>query len=606
MTRSRLNVPFAGCLVLAVLAAPAAAADPVEDLRQALPLDDVSSPTEAMLQFRRANLQKKIETLKEIGQLRRALVLDNWRDDAARGADFGIRRIDADMRREVAKRFLAMLEAQARTGPVVNRIAVANLIAEMGPSVRALTVEVEKGFAKKVDVKRPEEMSGFARTLLPILEILIRDKDADVRQHALRALGNINPDAKKAGPLFGEVLKSDAQVGPRRVAADGLAQMVRVVNHLHRSSPLTTQVTATRAEVFEVLLQCIQHSAAGFQDADSKVRKHAAEALLTGVQLLSELIPEPFARTKLPPIDRPLDDKETRDLAAQTQELVREIGELQPLLAALRTSVDKLPPLLRDQDAETRLAAIDTLRHIANARQRLVQRVQSLPNRADSDKANLALLAGADPLDNFLRKDLGGVAAFFSESNVQLRKIAALFLYHLEDRSLPVSHVLIAGLGDNDRSIRWVSARALAHLPPEKTTAAIPGLTKMLGDVDVLLRIAAASALQAMGTHARPAAGALAHAVTVGDADGRLAAMQALSAIGKDSATAAVPKLIEVLGQPDVDSKVIVEACTTLGRYGAQAASAVPALRRLLGHDEGDVRAAASDAILAVNVATTK
>jgi hypothetical protein len=32
----------------------------------------------------------------------------------------------------------------------------------------------------------------------------------------------------------------------------------------------------------------------------------------------------------------------------------------------------------------------------------------------------------------------------------------------------------------------------------------------------------------------------------------------------------------------------------------------VPALRRLLGHDEGDVRAAASDAILAVNVATTK
>jgi hypothetical protein len=210
MTRSRSIVPFAGCLILAagclVLAAPAAAADPVEDLRQALPLDDVSGPTEAMLQFRRANLQKKIEALKEIGQLRRALVLDNWRDDAARGADFGIRRIDADMRREVAKRFTAMLEAQARTGPVVNRVAVANLIAEMGPSVRALTVEVEKGFAKKIDVKRPEEMSGFARTLLPILEILIRDKDADVRQHALRALGNINPDAKKAGPLFGEVL----------------------------------------------------------------------------------------------------------------------------------------------------------------------------------------------------------------------------------------------------------------------------------------------------------------------------------------------------------------------------------------------------------------
>lgn len=598
MTHSKSIVSYIGFLAIAVagwltMATPAGAADPVDDLREALPLDDVSNPTEAMLQFRRANLQKKIDALKQIGQLRRALVLDSWRDDPGRGAHAGIRRIDADMRREVTKRFMAMLETQARTGPVDNRVAVANLIAELGPRVRALTVEDKKA----------EDTTGFARSLTPILEILIQDKAVAVRQEALRALGNINPDPKKAGSLFGAVLKGDPHVGPRRVAADGLGQMVRVVNHLHGGSKLTQQVVATRPEVLDVLHECIHKSAIGFHDADSKVRKHAVEALLTAVQVLSELIAPPIVRTDLPPLGRPLDEKESREVAKHTQDLVREISELQPVLAALRTDVDKLPALLKDQDGATRLAALDTLRHVAIARQRLIQRVQSLPNYAAGEKANLALLAGADPLENFLQKDLGAVAVFFSESNLQSRKIAALFLLHIEDRSLPVSHVLIAALGDPDRSIRFIAARALAHLPPEKASAAVPGLAKMLGDADILLRMAAANTLQSMGPQARGAADALAQAATVGDGEGRLAAMQALRALGPDGALFAVPKLIDVLGQRDVDAKVLVEACNTLEYYGTAARSAVPALRRLLGHDESEVRSAAGEAILAVNAA---
>src|SRR5262245_55534490 len=106
MTQTSWLVRYVGFLCLAVVwltpAAAARAADPVDDLRQALPLDDVSNPSEEMLQFRRTNLQKKIDALKDVGELRRALVLDGWRDDPARGANVGIRRIDADMRREVA------------------------------------------------------------------------------------------------------------------------------------------------------------------------------------------------------------------------------------------------------------------------------------------------------------------------------------------------------------------------------------------------------------------------------------------------------------------------------------------------------------------------
>lgn len=591
-------------LVLAAPAAPSPTADPVDDLRDALPVDDVTGPTEAMLQFRRVNLQKKVDALQEIGDLRRALVLDNWRDDPARGADVGIRRIDADMRREVARRLTEMLEIQARTGPVDSRVAVANLIAEMGPGIRGLTVHVKKPLPKKGDDKKPEERSGFARGLFPILQILINDKDAGVRREALRALGNINPDPKKAGPLFGVVLKRDPDTGARRVAADGLAQMVRVVNHLHSTSPFTRQVSATRAEVLDVLHECVQTSAIGFQDADAKVRQQAVAALVSAVQTLSELIAEPFVRTELPPVDRPLDDKETRDLAIHTQELVREVAELQPLLSALRADVDRLPPLLKDQDGATRLAALDALRHVAIVRQRLSQRVLSMPNYAAGGKANLALLAGADPLENFLQKDLSAIAVFFSDPDVQFRKNAALFLLHIEDGSLPLTHAVISALSDADRSIRWIAARTLAQAPPDKAAAAVPALARMLRDEDVVLRIAAANTLQALGPHARAAADALAHAVTVGDADGRLAALHALRALGVQSAPTALPKLMEVLGQPDADPRVLVEACSTVARYRADGRSAVPALRRLHGHDNSDVRMAASQAILAVN--TTK
>ncbi|MCI0680703.1 MAG: HEAT repeat domain-containing protein [Gemmataceae bacterium] len=570
-------------------AGSAGAADPVEDLRQALPLDDVANPTEAMLTFRRNNLQKKIDALKSIGALRRALVLDDWRDNPGRSADLGIRRIDADMRRQVAQRLTARLEAEARGGPADNKVAVANLIAELGPNVRALAA----------DDKKIENKSGLGRSFLPILQVLIQDKDARVRQHALRALGNINPEPMQAGPLFGMVLKSDPSPGPRRVAADGLSQMVRVVNHLHRISPITATVTASQAEVLDALHEAIHHGAVGFRDADSLVRQRSVEAFQAAVETLNELVPKPLPRKAV--AGRPLTDKEQEDLAADTRETTRQLGGLRPVLAALRTHVAGLTALLKDTDSDTRQAAMETLRQLAMARQRIVQWVSTVPNVAEQ-------LAGADPLEGFLQKDLPVIAAVFndSSSSALLRKSATLFLMHLEERAAPAAQVLIAALGDPDRAVRWIAARTLAHVPPDKAAAGVPALAKMAGDVDVVLRIAAATTLEALGKHALPAGDALARAATFGDADGRKAAMRALVAIGPQAAPNVAPKLIEVLAQADADPQVLSEACHTLAQYGAAAQSAVPALRRLLGHDDSEVRLSASEAILAVNAAGKK
>jgi HEAT repeat protein len=580
-------------------------ADAVDDLRVALDIDDVINPTDAMLEFRRQNLQKHIDVLKSVGQLRRALSLDQWRDDPSRfgTVDDRIRFIDMEKRTQVGKRLAALLEQGATSNDANNRLAVANVIAEMGPAVRALN---------------PKDRGGFARGLAPVVERLAKDRDLGVRQEGLRALGSSHGRAKETLRIFADVLKHDPAPGPRRVAADGLAQQVRIVSFLAKPSRDTTGVEANRAEVLETLIEVIGTSPLGYKDADRQVRALSAEAFHLAAQTLTaEMIPDVFPRKDLPPLGRTLTAKEKDTVALKTLELVhgekvlgeketRTVGvkELQPVLTAVREQVGSLAPLLSDPEPEVRLAAMRTLASVALARQKLRQRVLSLPNYDGAD--HQTLLAGVDPLETFLQRDLGAVTLLFGESDLRLRKAAVAFLMLLEERALPLADLLIVSLTDPERSIRWMAARALGSLPPSKITSAVPNLAKLLNDPDLDLRMAAAATLEGMGPHARAAVGAMAQAVTQGDAEGRIAVMHALNALGPNVAQAAVPHLSEVLGQRDVEPKVLIAAAQTLAEIGGPARRAVPALRRLIGHDDAEVRSAASEAILAINGAGKK
>ena len=104
-----------------------------------------------------------------------------------------------------------------------------------------------------------------------------------------------------------------------------------------------------------------------------------------------------------------------------------------------------------------------------------------------------------------------------------------------------------------------------------------------------------------MGALARNALPALAEATTHGDTDGRTAALLAIIAMGPNVAKEAVPQLIVTLQQSDADPVAIANAAKTLGAIGPPAAAAIPALRRLIGHDDAEVRASASEAILSIN-----
>jgi HEAT repeat protein len=205
-------------------------------------------------------------------------------------------------------------------------------------------------------------------------------------------------------------------------------------------------------------------------------------------------------------------------------------------------------------------------------------------------------LKSVDPLSLFLDKNLPQVTRLLADSDVAVRKRAIDFLENLEELAAPAVPALTGALADPNRFVRWAAARAIGAIGPEKTTTAVPGLAKLLSDPDLTVRIAAANTLFAMGDDAKAAVPALVQGIGEGDVEGRLAAMQALYGMIPGLSKAAIPTLIQLLGNSE--PRLRRAAALTLGRMGPVAAPALPALRTALGDDDADVRVNASDAIL--------
>src|SRR5262245_7974110 len=238
---------LAGVLVLA--GALSAAPDPVEELRQVLRSEAATA------EQREKALKGLIDRLRGMGDLRRALMLSEWKET------------DAAARAQIAQRFVKQVEDvvadlefkddQERKRKATARLAVANMIAEMGPNVAGL---------------KAEEIGGFTRTLAKSMKKLAEDARAGqkaasqaVRWEALRALGSINADPDIAVPELKSALK-DPDLGARRVAADSLGQMVRVVDYLRKPGRKEMRVHAGPRDVVAVASRVVDASREGLGD----------------------------------------------------------------------------------------------------------------------------------------------------------------------------------------------------------------------------------------------------------------------------------------------------------------------------------------------------
>lgn len=580
-----------GCLALAMsaFASPARAHDPVEELRRVIAAGGPTEDSPEALEFRRSKIRELAEQMKTIGQLRRALVLDEWKVDPDRVVNEGVRVVDTEMRKMIGERLKAALEKTAAEGSANARLAVANTIAEMGPTVRAI---------------EPLEKGGFTRSLEPLVAKLSRDPDLAVRQEALRAIGNINAPPKDVADVVRKVFKDDPAVGPRRLAADGLQQMIKVVTHLQKRGQTATGVAANRKDLVDVLQHIAPVAALGVKDPDPEVRMLSLQSVQAAAQALAELleVPEGLGRRNFPPPGRVLNAAERGRILDAYRQAEQDLILVKPMIEAIRTSVPVYAEGLFDAEPSVRLAAVRAFENLGNARLRLVRRAQNLPALRDAkdgiDRSPNDLLKEADFLQPVLDREMSQVIVLLRDPDVRIRRSTAEALEVLEEKAEPAMPGLIAALGDPDRFVRWTAAKTLGYMPPGRAGPAVLPLSALLSDPDLSLRIAAAASLEALGPVAAPAVPALAKAIRAGDVEARLAAMYALMKVGAVPAQAAVPALIESLNASD--PKVVKTACEVIAEIGPPAAAALPALRRLVGHDDPEVRIWASEAILSI------
>lgn len=214
------------------------------------------------------------------------------------------------------------------------------------------------------------------------------------------------------------------------------------------------------------------------------------------------------------------------------------------------------------------------------------------------------------------------VIAVLRDPDAGVRSAAAEALGAMGSHAAVGVPQLIAALGDENAAVRFAAAAALEASPsgPE-LRAAVPELASLLNAGDAEVRQAVMQVLEAMGPGAvdarqalcgvalrdpvakvRRSAAATIAAIALADeraaavpeiaaalqqdedAAVRMAAAEALAAIGEVAASVAVPLLAAAL--KDTDHQVRNTAISALGVMGDRAAVAVPALAEALGDDK--------------------
>jgi HEAT repeat protein len=212
--------------------------------------------------------------------------------------------------------------------------------------------------------------------------------------------------------------------------------------------------------------------------------------------------------------------------------------------------------------------------------------------------------------------------------DVETRRAAADVLEVMGDEAAPAIDALTASLQDPDKFVRWTAARALTNLAAkhsaEQAAASVKGLTWLLSDQDLDLRLAAAYGLERFGPNARAAAPKLTRMINrsqvpaamaivptrttdpelvAGDPDIRIAAMRAVEAIDGDDMVLALGAVRAALLDQRTSFRVRQEAADVIGREANAAPEAVrkdlaAALGEALRDPQGEVRKAAAGALL--------
>jgi HEAT repeat protein len=549
------------CLVLSLFAQPAFA-EPIEELGTTL-----RAPCVDPAQRARA-LGKRIQEVQGIGDLSRALVLRDWRDQ---DQDERVAAVDRSSRLALARRFEQAVRVVFRQGDAARSLAALSVLAEIGTMAHGVGTR-----------------HGIARGLSLDVAELAQHGEPGVREAAARTLGQIDPGPDIAVAAFRSLLSAD-DPSQRLATADGLVFWMRTLAQLAADNRTPDGVAVSRADFVTVSRAVVPLAANGLRAEQPEIRRRCIQAIgyaalaLHNWMLAADSVEGLVTAERLPRLSQ------------------EEPAQLVPLILTLRDEGAALTHALVDTDAEVRFQASRILEDLQLPQQLLLQEA----TRAALQQETRPMLAVGRPIAvSSLGPDQGegaespvqGLIAQLGSADAQVRRAALDTLETLGPDAAPAGAALVTALADRDKFVRWASARILGRLGPEEGEAVVPPLAILLTDPDLDVRLAAIAALERLGPAAKAAVPDLRRTIGSSDAELRVAAIRALASIGGAAASTAVPELIDAMG--DADGRVRQIAAQVLGKLGPEARDAATALCRALEDDNPQVQKAAGEALL--------
>jgi HEAT repeat protein len=506
------------------------ALDPVERLRLVLR----STPADPAL--RDTALRECVGGLRGLGELRRALLLSEWRSAGLVGVEGQLETIT---RRSVAERFQREVRDALHDGDAATVGLIVNLVGETAAALRT-----------------QEDGTDLMRPLGPDLAELTRNGDPRVRAAAAQVLGQIDADAAVAVPALVALLTA-REPALRRAALAGFSDLLEAAGAARFR--VGNRELAERAEFVRTAEMVLAAVGKTLNDPTPEMQRLAAGVVGKVATMTGQFITDP----------PPADPQQGPETDASWHAIQADRFVIRSLVAALREPATVLLQTLERGDRDAQLPALKALEEIATVRQRWVRQAEAIGESGD------LLLEIFQPRFSLLAMTL-------DSPDARVRRGVLEVLEHFGAAAAPTAPAVAAALDDPDRFVRWTAVRTLRTIGPASARCATPGLARRLEDSDLDVRLAAAAALEQFAPCPRPASAIQTIAY-------------AAPARSSPFARTALPPLLRAVCSEDV--QVRSAAMRTLRGFGPEAAPAVPALRTALADSNPTIRQVAVETL---------
>jgi HEAT repeat protein len=504
--------------------------------------------------------------------------------------------------------------------------------------LRAKDVAARRGAANQVRLAARE----VQREALPVLiDLLMKEKDGQVRLAVLDAVTSLGPEAEPAVPALLHTLKTSyggqgqeeshqdyrsalalAAIG--KPAVEGLRSLLK-----ERKENVRAEVVMALGRIGPEASSAVPDLVPLLGDASVRIRREASRTLgLIGPAAIEPLIassksgdiviregaieafgsiPSPDARANQTVMDRAHDQAPGVRVAALRS------------LARLGLPEDSLLPIvreaLRDDDERVRLAVVKLLETRPGLRTRMAPDFESLLTTGSDGVARLAAfllgrsgLEAAPRLLGALRRN-GSRVDSIAEGLAQIgRPAVALLSKAIEDpeprvrqgaalalgqiRPLPsgISQKLASGLADPNSDVRSAFLTAIGHLGP-KAVGSVEAVRGLLADGSPEIRARAIEVLSQSAPRDEALLGDLGPLVDDPEPKVQARAINALRALGPPGQKV-LPAVIRRLESPDAE--VRLAAVQMVESHGLEAVQAIPSLITLLRDPTPKIRSIAA------------